>query len=214
MNNILCELRICTQIENTPLFKKQFVDSNNKRLKQYINGILKFRKFNDGSLFDIFVTDNTVSDASLLNKQLLDVIPKNFKIVTSINNNFGCKNKGAGDIEQWIYNIELIKKYKWFIHFEPRQCLINNSFIENFLKNPRNLFKATKNHFYTGIFCIETKHLLEFIKIYTPKYLVDNSIGIEYAIYNYFKKNKINFDTVKSLDLVWHDTFANKDIKL
>ena len=42
---ILCELRICTNIEITPLYYKKHLCSNNKRIEQYINGLQKFFEY-------------------------------------------------------------------------------------------------------------------------------------------------------------------------
>ena len=52
---------------------------------------------------DVYITDNTIDNNKTLPKPLLDIIPENIKIITCVKNNYGCINKGAGDIEQWLY---------------------------------------------------------------------------------------------------------------
>ena len=220
MSKILCELRVCTNIEETNLFKTGSLEKNNIRLTQYVNGIKKFielnKKYIDDKKMDVYVTDNTVSSNKKLHQSLLDVIPENVKIITSINNNYGCYNKGAGDIEQWLYCSNLIKEYDYFIHFEPRQLLIDNYFIDNFMKNPRALFTHNKNpnsprHFNTGLFACKSKDLLTFIDVVSPSKLVKHNVGIEYVLYNFFRNNNLDYDVLEKMNLIWYDTYAQKE---
>lgn len=215
MVNILCELRICTNIETTELFKKNELENKTNRIKQYVVGLKKFFELNSeyikNDIIKVYITDNTIMKDDKLDNSILDVIHPKCQIITCNNNNYGCKNKGAGDIEQWLYCKDLIKKYDWFIHFEPRQLLQSNQFIDNFLQNPRNLFTMGKkqNHFNTGIFCIKTKNLLEFINFWTPQKLTKQNLGIEYVIYGYFIHNKINYELLNKMDLLWYDAKMN-----
>ena len=208
MVKILCELRICTNVKNTQLFEK--------RLEQYINGTNKFlelnKKYIDNGEIDVYITDNTIPEDKHLSKSLLDIIPNNIKIIHCLNNNYGCFNKGAGDIEQWLYCKKLIEKYDYFIHFEPRQLLIDNYFIDNFLDNPRNLFTlgGGKKHFNTGLFCIQSNLILDFINKYPPETLVKKTLSIEYVIYNYFIKNHLEFEILDKMDLLWFDVTTKR----
>jgi hypothetical protein len=129
-------------------------------------------------------------------------------------NSYGRINKGAGLIEIWSNNIKLLKQYDYIIHFEPRQLLINNDFIDSFIKSPRNLFTIGKeqNHFNTGLFCIKSSILLHYIRLNPPQLLVAKQLGIEYSIYDYFLRNKIHFDTRKKMNLIWYDAFAGIEI--
>ena len=206
--NILCELRLCCYPTN------RMCNSGTERIKQFVDGLNKFFEFNKNNEFDVLITDNTISDDNKLPQEILNIIPDKCKIITCLNNNYGCINKGAGDIEQWIYNNALIKKYKWFIHFEPRQLLQTNNFINSFLENPRNLFNKsnTVEAFNTGLFCIEIKTLLDYIKEVSPKSLVDKTEGIEYSLYNYFIRNNINYDTRYKMELIWYALDHNKQL--
>lgn len=210
---ILCELRICTNIEGLELFKRGQLENNSVRINQYVNGLKKFFELNshyiDNNLLSVYLTDNTLSDKCELDKSILNVLHPKCEIITCINNKYGCNNKGAGDIEQWIYNKDLINKYKWFIHFEPRQLLKSNQFIDSFLENPRNLFNmnwADKRQYNTGLFCIKCKVLLDFINEYTPEKLVNNNLNIEASIYNFITNNNIDYKTIDKMDLIWFPT--------
>jgi len=212
---ILCELRICTNIENTDLFKSNQLYKNEERIDQSVNGIRRFFEFKnilEQHQVDVYVTDNTIKYGETLNKKILDVLPDKAKIITCMNNNFGCKNKGAGDIEQWIYCKDIIEKYNWFIHFEPRQYIENFDFFNTFLKAPCNLFTygENKQHFNTGLFAIKSSILLDFINIYTPRQL--GSKSIEYVLYDYIKNNKINFNTLDKMNLIRYDATTKKTI--
>ena len=143
-----------------------------------------------------------------LPKIILDVIPQNVKIITCLNNNFGSINKGAGDIEQWAYNEDFIKQFDWFIHFEPRQILLSFQFIESFLNNPRNLFTINSNikHFNTGMFCIKSKLLLEYIHSVDLQQMTSQFISIEDNIYNFFITNNIEYDALEKMDVIYFPT--------
>ena len=188
---------------NCSLYKANHLMPNNIRIKQYIDGIQKVRKLNYG--IEIYISDNS----NYLNKEseLLNIINENnIKIITNAPNNFGCINKGSGLIENWIHNNDIIKKYDYIIHFEPRQLLQSNQFIDNFLKNPRNLFTlgSDKKHFNTGLFCIKSDVLLQFIKLIQPHILIKNNYSIENIIYNYIIGNKISYNLLDKMDLIWY----------
>lgn len=203
--SVLIELRLCCYPNN--LQEHQF----SERTTQFVNGLNKFFEYlpilNEYNV-DIFITDNTIPNNSNLPNEILNIIPSNVKIITCLNNNYGCYNKGAGDIEQWLYNKELISQYDWFIHFEPRQLLKSFYFIENFLKNPRNLFTINVNvkHFNTGLFCLESKYLMNYCNHINLIHMINNYIGIEDDLYNYINNNDIKYDILDKMDLIWFDT--------
>ena len=219
MTKILCGLPICTNIADTRLFHAGQLENEKYRLKQYIEGIKKFVELNKSFIeekkIDVYITDNTVNESTKLPLELLNIIPDNIKIITCLNNNYGCYNKGAGVIEQWIYCKELIKQYDYFIHFEPRQLLIDNSFIDDFINNPRSLFTYNNNehaprHFNTGLFACKTSELIHFIEENKPIYLVNYVLSIEYVLYNFFKKHNYIYDILTKMSLIWYDGNGTK----
>lgn len=197
-------LNICCFPENVSYF-------NNKiRTQQYIDGLNAVIQYNNiikKHNVDVYIIDNTIKNGETLPKEILNIIPSNIHLSLCLKNAFGKKNKGAGLIHTWQYNKDLIQKYDWIIHFEPRQLLKSFQFIESFLKEPRNLFTINVNvqHFNTGLFCISKEHLLNYINNCDLNKMVNNSISIEDDLYKYFQENKINYDTLEKMDLLWFD---------
>ena len=131
------------------------------------------------------------------------------KIAVGKYNKYGQFNKGAGVWEQWNHCREIIKDYRWLISFEPRQRLLNFSFIQSFLENPRNLFgwgTELKKDLYTGLFCIETDLVLSFIDDLSPTDMCNNSISLEKSLFDFilnsgkcfsFEKHDFNVENIK-----------------
>ena len=209
-NKILCMLPICCYPTN--------VDSNRgaERIQQYVEGLNKFFEYNDifkKQNVDIYIVDNSIKDGDSLPAELLTILPDSVIINTSLNNTFGCVNKGAGLIEQWLYCKDIIAKYDWLIHFEPRQLLLNFNFINNFLENPRNLFTLGNgnNHFNTGLFCIESKLILNYSFSRNLNKILTHYISIENDLYNYMSLNNIDYNILDKMNLLWFD-FQGKKI--
>ena len=199
---ILCILPICINPTN---------NSSNKgleRIEQYVSGLSKFFQYIDTLnkyVVDIIIFDNTIKKTESLPDKILQIIPKNVKIITDIVNNYGCINKGAGLIESWMYLNNYICQYDFLIHFEPRQLLLNFNFITNFLENPRNLFTYGENryHFNTGLFCISCKILMVFIHSVKLNEMCHNYISIEDILFDFFKKFNIPYSLMDKMELVW-----------
>ena len=192
---------------NSSLYKSSQLTENDLRYKQYFEGIQKIYQFNIDKKFDIYIADN--SDFFDKETELKEYISKtSIVIIKNIPNNYGCKNKGSGLIENWIHNKDVLSGYDWIIHFEPRQLLISNQFIDSFLENPRNLFTmgTDMRQYNTGLFCIKCKVLLDFINEYTPEKLVNNNLNIEAAIYNFIINNNIDYKTIDKMNLIWFPT--------
>lgn len=203
--------------KNSRLYLINQLTPNEIREKHYVDGIKKFYEFNKDKNIDIYISDNSDyfnKDSEL--KKYIDTTT--IQIVQDIPNNYGKFNKGSGLIENYLYNKYILNKYDYLIHFEPRQLLQSNQFIDNFLENPRNLFtyggayiykdSNSLRHFNTGLFCIKTSILINFIEKIN---LTNFNESIEYTIFNYFKDNNINFDILEKLDLFW---FPNNSQKL
>lgn len=192
---------------NSSLYKSSQLTENDLRYKQYFEGIQKIYQFNIDKKFDIYIADN--SDFFDKETELKEYISKtSIVIIKNIPNNYGCKNKGGGLIENWLHNKDILSRYDWIIHFEPRQLLKSNQFIDSFLENPRNLFTmgTDMRQYNTGLFCIKCKVLLDFINEYTPEKLVNNNLNIEAAIYNFIINNNIDYKTIDKINLIWFPT--------
>ena len=116
--------------KNSLLYKKKELMDNELRIKQYISGIQQIRDLNPD--IEIYISDNS----NYLNKpsNILDIIQQNkIKIIKNTPNKYGHINKGSGLLENWQYNLSIIEKYEYIIHFEPRQLLKSNYFIDTFL---------------------------------------------------------------------------------
>ena len=216
---IVCMMPISTNIQNTVLFNQKQLANNNTRLIQYQDGFDKFfalnKKYIINKTIDVVITDNTCNEQEFPS-QILDVIKKHeltdyVKIICHKKNVYGAQNKGCGVIEQWLYNKNIIQQYDWFIHFEPRQLLKSNQFIDSFLEKHRNLFTlgACNNHFNTGLFCIKTDILLQYISMVRLDQMVRNYISIEHDLFNYFKN--IEYDVLEKMDLIWFNSANDKE---
>ena len=220
MNRILCVLPMCLYPSN------RMSNKGTERINQYINGLNKFfeyieflKKFD----VDVYIFDNSIDKNEKLPQELLDIIPDGVTILNDNVNNYGSKNKGAGLVESWIYLENIIAKYDFLIHFEPRQLLQNFNFIQYFLENQENLFTIGKNllaygnnmnHFNTGLFCVRCSTLIDYINNLDINVMINNSISIEYDIYNFFKNNKIPYNVRDKMELVWFDNATNCEYKM
>ena len=206
---ILCMLQICCYPTNSGS------NSGAERIQQYVKGLTKFFEYNDifkKQNVDIYIVDNSIKDGDSLPAELLTILPDSVIINTSLNNTFGCVNKGAGLIEQWLYCKDIIEKYDWLIHFEPRQLLLNFNFINDFLENPRNLFKISGPSFNTGLFAIKTNLLINFTNNVDFREMAHTPI--ECKLYEYFIKNMIPFSLTEKIYLIWHDVATKQFIIL
>jgi hypothetical protein len=186
------------------------------RIQQYVNGLTRVFEYNDiiqKNSIDVLIFDNSIQNSNDLPIEIIEILPTNVTFLYANINNYGCINKGAGLIESWLYLQEIIINYKWIIHFEPRQLLINFEFINNFLNNPRSLFTYSQgieeSFFNTGLFCIKSDILQRYINQVDLNNMLNAGISIEKDIYIYLKNNNILFDITDKLNLKWHDQTNN-----
>ena len=194
--------------KNSNLFKSNQLEKTEKRLKQYQQGIDKIVELNKNYNLDIYIADNGHNFDDKIK------IPECIKIIKNNPNKLGGFNKGAGLIEVWRKNIDILEKYDYIIHFEPRQLLIDNYFIDNFIKNPRTLFTMnvnTRGAYNTGLFACKSLELIHFIRCISPDSIIRNNISIEYVMYNFFTQNNILFDILDKMNLIWYDTYGKKE---
>lgn len=179
-----------------------------ERVLQFINGYNSFFKnFKERDDTDVFVMDGTIDSVDLIDERIKKIIPSYVKFKLRLNNKYGVFNNGAGDIETWRFYEDLLKQYKWIVHFEPRTSLITFSFFKNFYRGKRNLFALdnTGNQFYTGLFSISTELLLNFSRL-DLDWMVENSISIEKILHDYM--NDKPKEIVESAGVVWFDKYS------
>jgi len=191
------------------------------RSSQISNGMKKLFEYKQNFIdnnCDVFLLDNTIKDFDSLPESIKQIaLENNLEIIFSPHNKYGKHNKGAGDIENLKFVKEKLEKYKWFIHFEPRQLLVSHQFFDSFFKKPRDLFTYNENpnavkHFNTGLYAAETKNILSFINAFSEKELqnmVLNSVSIEYILHDFYVKNQIKFGTLSKMDLIWYYDYDN-----
>ena len=197
------------------------VNRGNDRILQVYSGLEHFfihlNKFVNRNNLDVIFIDNTIQNETDLPKEILDILVENsVQIYPSDKNNYGRKNKGAGDIEVWREYYNKILGYRWFLHFEPRTIMKSPDFIKSFFFSPRNLFKVFSDnveipHFYTGIFCIESKKLKDFIDSINLEDMVNSKISIEYAFKDFMDNTNTEYsDYSDKLNIIWHDAAQNR----
>lgn len=196
--------------DDSLLFRKRYLYDTSKRITNYIDGLNSLNKFlNEMNWFpDIYLLDNSCSLKNLpseLKKSILNI--KNLKYIdNSANHFYGKMQKTAGIIEQYKTIINIMKNYDKIIHFEPRQELINNLFFtkarENPTKNYFKMFLRKNNSFNTGLFSIDSKLFLDYVKKNNPKEIAEKNISFEHDLFAYFIKNKFNYELI-DLGLIW-----------
>ena len=196
--------------KNSHLFKSNQLEKTEKRLKQYQQGIDKIVELNKNYNLDIYIADNGNNFDNKIK------IPECIKVIKNNPNKLGRFNKGSGIIEIWNNNIEILKQYDYIIHFEPRQLLIDNSFIDNFMRKPRAIFTYNRNpnakrHFNTGLFTCKSVDLINFITVVTAEILFQNHYSLEYILYSFYNNYKLKYDVLDKMSLIWYDTYANKE---
>ena len=78
-------------------------------------------------------------------------------------------------------------------------------FFESFFKNKRNLFNERTNHFWTGLFCINTEIMLNYLNSGEPPH------SIEYHIFDFMQNYKYNCENI---NILWHDAAKSKWIEV
>lgn len=190
------------------------------REKQYLNGISDiYNRFQGSDDFEIFISDNTVSDEAMLSYRLrksLEMIPKKNKYF-KIDNKYGRVNKGCGLIAQWRYSLPMIeKKYRYIIHYEPRQILEDTVFFREYVKEPcallredcplimrYKIFPLRYRHFQTGLFSFRCVDLLQFANEQNVRAMSDRKISIERLLYSYARNNNISYKKIDCLGISW-----------
>jgi hypothetical protein len=180
-----------SQNTNHPIASK-----GEERIQQYINGIEKLFEYDFKDKADVVVCDNTTSH---LDKRIIRVLPWDTEYYT-YENNAGGISKSIGLYYQWKSCQNIMKSYKWIIHFEPRQILKKHDFFDSFFKNKRNIFNVRRDHFWTGLFSIGQKEMLDYTNYQQP------NGSIEFHLFKFMEKYKYERE---DLHILWNDVAKN-----
>ena len=181
-----------------------------ERVLQFLNGYNSFfNNFKGREDTDVYVMDGTIDSTESIDDRIKEVIPDYVTYELHLNNKYGAQNNGAGVIETWRLHEDLLKKYKWIIHFEPRTVLRGFDFFNHFYSNKKSLFALdnTGQQFYTGLFSISSELLLDFSTL-DLDVMIQHQLGIEKAFYDYMQ-NKPK-EIVDSVGIVWFDKSTEK----
>lgn len=208
------------------------ISKDEERINQFISGFNQVSELvTKYPSFDVFVTDNTVQNVSLLDGRLIhaiDAIPTLKGKALFYSNEYGKRNKGAGLIVGWKGVLENFPNdYDYVISFEPRQKLANLSFFEGFLKKPGSYFRVihekvprfkimsvTVHQVLTGLVCFKRSDFETYCSSVDLEDMVEKKICIEDDLYNFLINKKISFTTVESLGILWHDVASDRYLPL
>lgn len=206
-NKFLLLLPISTKVSESKTKLKQ-----SKRKEQYIEGIKRVLEYPRIKEFDIVLIDNTTIEKDL---DIEKIMPFVSDYITIEKNDLGQKNPGCGIIDVWNYLKVDISSYDWIIHYEPRQYMKDYRVFDMFLQKPRNIFSygdKKKNHFYTGLFTLNTSDLLMYLNKIDSKFLISKRIGLEYSMFN--ELNNISIEMIDEMGIRWHDRTRDRYIDL
>ena len=175
------------------------------RINQFIKGYNSFfDNFKKRPDTDICVMDGTINSLDLIDERVRKIIPSYVNYELHLKNEYGARNNGAGMIEAWKLHEEMLKKYKWIIHFEPRTYLRSFDFFNKFYADKRSLFTLdnTGQQFYTGLFSISSTLLLDFSSL-DLNGMVRESASIEKILFEYMQEKPK--EIIESVGVVWFD---------
>lgn len=206
-NNILLLLPISTKVCESKSKLKQ-----SKRKEQYLEGIQRVLAYPRIKQFDIVLIDNTTTEKD---PDIQGIMPFVSEYIAINKNDQGSRNIGAGIIDVWNYLNDDIKAYDWIIHYEPRQYMKDYRIFDMFLQEPRNIFmygNSRHDHYYTGLFSLKVKQLLEYLSKVDAKKLTRKKIGLEYSMFNHIKPSQVAI--VKQMGIKWHDRVKDRYVDL
>ena len=209
-----------------------------ERIKQFQEGFGQIAELaRKHPEIDVFPVDSTFHPDFVLDKRIqkaIDAIPNLQENNFFWDNELGKINKGCGLIIQWRRVLPKIaaRNYKYIIHYEPRQFLVDFSFFERFANKPANYFKAIpyrvtastkawpirfglkiipvyRNSFWTGLFSLETGMFKDFVESTNVEQLAKKRVSLEDYMYQKLDKKRISL--IDRLGLLWHDSFESKN---
>jgi hypothetical protein len=210
MNSTTLVLRLALDISDYRNVERSPVSNNSERVKQYSDGLSSFFKLVDCNQFsEILFVDNTLEGLDSIPGNILKILPPTTKLILTKTNKFGRWNKGAGDVETYLYlfSKDLIKS-KYIFHFEPRLILKNTKLIDDFFLNPRSIFSLSSDAsgIQTGYMMVESKLYESFCTKGRALRLTIFRKSIEVALFRFVQKRNVeiwkNFKCCERIDPV------------
>lgn len=178
------------------------MELNKRRREQIRDGILCL--FRDIGVWDrmrdmydmrVILVDNTVIK---LDGMIEGVLPDWVERRLYIGNRYGGLNKGSGVLEQLGNLLGDIKGSDNVIYFEPRQRMVDYSFMERYMRNEsieKRMFrywKKTGRHYYTGLFSCMGSDILRLLGKYSPELLAKKRYDLERVVYEVIGKDCVD----------------------
>ncbi len=186
----------------------QFV-KNNKRKEQILHGLQKLMEYDFMSKgCDILFTDNTIAE---VDPDIQKILPEQTIYRVFNDNRYGRWNKGAGLMQKWLYNKDILNQYDYILYFEARLELFSYSFFDRFFQNPKtyfrngdsSLFDESDTTAFTGLFTCKPELLWKVMSDTSIDTLIIKGISIESVMLRFFKQED-DFERVQTLDLYWY----------
>lgn len=183
----------------------------------------------------IVVCDNTIKNIDDISNSNLKELLKKVKFLI-LNRNIGKKNIGIGELDELSYVNKHIdfKEYDKIIYFTLRRIItnpwifekVNNMKKEALLSNPIFLHlkdnfnfsysPASPNLYNDMFFALSNKLMIGYVN-YSENlinYNLKKSIGSEQNLFNFIKKNNVDYEWLEYLGLIRIDYKANNEIQL
>jgi len=142
----------------------QFV-SGPARIQQYVEGLSLIVPIIHALDSDVQVAlvDNTTSHACQVPDSIVKLLPSEAVLWLADLNQFGKRNKGAGDIQVWRRYAPAIAEYERIVHFEPKLHVTNLDSFARLISNDQDyIAEANSKQVKTGYLSLSTDRLLTF----------------------------------------------------
>ena len=162
----------------------QFV-KNSERKEQILHGLKKLMEYDFASKgCDILFTDNTIAE---IDPDIQNILPKETIYRIFDDNRYGRWNKGAGLIQKWLHNKNILNNYEYIIFFEARLELLSHYFFDKFFQSPKTYFRNGQENIFTdedpiaftGLFSCPPSLFWKLTNAISIDTLIINSISIE-----------------------------------
>jgi len=192
------------------LHKAGWLVGGQQRKTQYIDGLRNFTRKMKKYKLDTYIIDNSSPFDELPNRIKRIITRKKITYINNTPNNLGKINKGAGLIEAWKDNLNLMAKYDWIIHFEPRQKMVADKVVDAFFQdNMIPYFKRRTSYggLETGFFIMRSSDMIEWINRQDAQQIANSGASLEHRIDSFLREKNIRHAEVTDLGLMWYHSY-------